>query len=86
MSDFSKFCNSQATKEAEMVLVNFCSIFIFFQTNDISVVFNIVRKIRGVSKWVCGHDQMNSKADNAFNDPFCVGTLILEVRWKILRG
>ena len=29
---------------------------------------------------------MNLKTDNAFNDPFCVGTLILEVRWKILRG
>ena len=29
---------------------------------------------------------MNSKADNAFNDPFRVGTLIFEVRWKVLRG
>ena len=29
---------------------------------------------------------MNSKTDNAFNDPFRVGTLILEVRWEILRS
>ena len=69
-----------------MVLVSIRMMFIFFQTNDVSVVFNIVRKVRAISKWVCGHDQMNSKADNAFNDPICVGTLILEVRWKILRG
>ena len=47
MSGFTKFCNCQATKEAEMVLVNFCSIFIFFQSNDVSVVFYVVRKVRG---------------------------------------
>ena len=37
-------------------------------------------------KWVCGHDKMNTKADNTFNDTFRVGTLIFKVRWKILRG
>ena len=50
------------------------------------VVFNIVREFGWISKWVCGHDEMNSKADNTFNDPFCVGLLIFKVRWKILRG
>ena len=35
---------------------------------------------------LCGHDEMNSKTGNAFNDPFCVGTLIFKVRWKILRS
>ena len=86
MSGFSKSSNCQAMKETKMVVVNFCSIFIFLQTNDVSVVFNIIRKVRGVSKWVCGHDELNSKTDKVFNDPFRVGTLILEVRWKILRG
>ena len=47
-----------------------------FLMQCVSVVLNIVRKVRGVSKWVCGHDQMNSKAHNTFNDPFCVRTLI----------
>ena len=86
MSGFSKFSNCQATKETKIILVSIGMMFIFFQTNDVSVVFNIIREVRGVSKWVCSHDKMNSKTDNAFNDPFRVGTLILEVRWKILRG
>ena len=43
MSGVSKFSNCQATKETKMVLVSIGSIFIFFQTNDVSVVFNIIR-------------------------------------------
>ena len=42
--------------------------------------------MRGFSRWICGHDKMNTKTDNTFNDPFSVGVLILKVRWKILRG
>ena len=49
-------------------------------------LFFIYSSRLGGSKWICGHDQMNSKTDNAFNDPFCVRTLIFEVRRKILRG
>ena len=50
MLGFTKYCNCQATKEAEMVLVAIVMIFILFQTNDVSVVFYVVRKVRGVSK------------------------------------
>ena len=59
-------CNGQAMKEAEMVLV--------------SVIFYIVRELRGISKWACGHDEMNARADNAFNEPLSVGALIFKVR------
>ena len=55
-----------------------------------SVVLDVVREFGRefgwISKWVCGHDEMNSKTDNTFNDPFSVEVLIFEVEWKILRG
>ena len=76
--------NSQTTKETEMVLVAIGIMLIFFQTNDIAIVFNVVREFGWVSKWVCSHDKMNVKTYNTFNDPFRVGTLIFEVGWEIL--
>ena len=76
--------NSQTTKKTEMVLVTVCMILIFLQSNDIPVVFDIVREFRWISWWVCGHDEMNPKTDNTFNDPFCVGTLIFQVRGESL--
>ena len=51
-----------------------------------TIVLDIVGQVRGFSKWVCGHDEMNAKTYNTFDDPFSVGALIFEVRWKILRG
>ena len=66
-----------------MVLVSISIILIFLQTNDVSVVLDIVREFGWISKWVCGHDKMNTKTDNTFNDPFCVGPLIFKVRLKI---
>ena len=80
MADFSRFSNGQTTEETEMILVTVCMILIFFQTNDIAIILDIVGKFGWVSKGVCGHDKMNPKTDNAFNDPFGVGTLIFQVR------
>ena len=48
--------NSQTTKETEIVLVSFCGIFIFLQTNNKAVVLNVVREFQRVFKWVCSHD------------------------------
>ena len=78
-----KLSNGQTTEETEMILVHFHSIFIFFQTNDKTIVFDIIGKFGFVSKGVCGDDKMNPKTDNSFNDPFCVGTLIFQLRGKI---
>ena len=76
-------CNDQTTEITDMVLVTVCMIFIFLQSNDILVVFYIVREFGWISKLVCGHDEMNPKTDNTSNDPFCVGTLIFQVRGEI---
>ena len=68
-----------------MVLVSISMMLIFFQSNDVSVVFDVVREFAWISKWICGHDEMNAKTHLVtFNDPFSVGTLIFKVRWKIL--
>ena len=72
-------CNGQATKEAEMVLATTRMILIFFQSNDVSVVFNIVREFGWFSKWISGHDEMNAKTYNTFNDLLSVGALIFKV-------
>ena len=66
-----------------MVLVMIIIIFIFSQTNDILIVFYAIREFGWIPKWVCGHNEMNSKTDNTFNDPFCIGKLIFKVGWKI---
>ena len=84
MASFTKFSNSQTMEKAEMVLVAIGMTFIVFQTDDVTVILNVVREFGWVSKWVCSHDKMNTKTDNTFNDPFCVRTLIFEVGWKIL--
>ena len=43
MTGFPKFSNGKTPEKAEMVLASFCSIFIFFQCNDVLVVFDVVR-------------------------------------------
>ena len=68
------FC--QTMEKTEMILLAIIIIFIFFQTNDIAIVLNVVWEFGWVSKWVCGHDEMNAKTENTFNDPFCVRALI----------
>ena len=78
VSEF-ELCNGQATKEAEMVVVTFCSVLIFFQSNDVSAVFDVVRELAWFSKWISGHDEMNAKTYNTFNDPLSVGALIFKV-------
>ena len=83
MVGFFKLSNSKTTKETEMVLVAVCMMFIFFQTNNKTIILDIVREFGWVSKGVCGHDKMNPKTDNSFNDPFGVGTLIFQVRGEI---
>ena len=64
----------------------FLQYFIFFQSNDVSVVFDVVREFGWISEWVSGHDERYAKTDNTFNDPFSVRALIFKVRWKILRS
>ena len=70
-------------KETEMVLVTIIIMFIFFQTNDISIVFYIIREFWWIPEWVCGHDEMNCKTDNTLNDLFRIGTLVFKMGWKI---
>ena len=77
---FTKFYNSKAMKETEMVLVTIIIMFMFFQTNDVLIVFYTIREFGWIPKWVCGHDEMSLKTDNSFNDPFGVGMLIFKVR------
>ena len=67
-----------------MVFVAIAVVFMFFQSNDVSVVFDLVGEFGWISEWVSGHDEMDSKTDNTFDDPFSVRTLIFEVGWKIL--
>ena len=64
-------------KETEMIPVVIIMIFIFFQTNNKMIILDIVGEFGWISKWVCGHDKMNAKTDNMFNDPFGVWMLIL---------
>ena len=35
--------NGKTPEKAEMVLVSICMIFIFFENNDVSIVFDVVR-------------------------------------------
>ena len=83
MASFTNFSNSQTMEKTEMVFVVIVIMFIFFQTNDMTTVFNVVREFGWISKWVYSHHKINAKTDNAFNDLFGVRTLIFEVRWKI---
>ena len=83
MAGFFKLSNSKTMKETEMILVAIIIILIFFQTNNKTIILDIVRELGWISKWVCGHDKMNPKTDNSFNDPFGVGTLIFQVRGEI---
>ena len=47
MVGFSKFSNSQTTEKTEMVLVAIIIISIFLQSNDVTIVLNVVREFGG---------------------------------------
>ena len=86
VASFAKFSNSQTPEKAEMVLVSIRLIFIFFQTKNVSVVYDVVRECWRISWRVCCWKDTYLQIHNPFKYPFGCGMLVSKMSREIFRG